>query len=67
MNFKITWTSGLVTHEVNESVTPDAYALSRWGINSAAELKETFGVTIEVEQDEPVEPIPVKSAKKSSK
>lgn len=38
--FKIKWPSGLVTEEFSETCTPDAYAMERWGLRTAAEVAE---------------------------
>lgn len=45
MNYEITWPSGLTTVESSETLTADAYAMERWGLNSAAEVAE-HGVLI---------------------
>lgn len=49
MKFKVTWTSGKEAEfETNECESVDAFAMRRWGMNSAAEVNEQFGVGIEV-------------------
>jgi hypothetical protein len=46
MWFKITWPSGLVTHEASEAMSREALAMERWGKNTLEEV-EAFGVKIE--------------------
>lgn len=48
--FRITWPNGMSTVEAAEADTVDAYAMSRWGANSYAEMEST-GVTLEVTDD----------------
>lgn len=45
--FKITWPTGLVTVEHSEYDTVDRYVMSRWGKDSADQLKE-FGTEVAV-------------------
>lgn len=51
--FRVTWPTNKVTEiEVDEALHPDAYALSRWGVDSAAAVFEQFGVKLEVVSDD---------------
>lgn len=59
--FAITWGSGLKTEvEASGVATVDAYAMERWGQNSAEEVRQQFGVTI-VQVDDEVKTNEVKS------
>lgn len=50
--FAITWGTGLrTTVEASSVETVDAYAMERWGHNSAEEVRQQFGVTIELVDD----------------
>jgi hypothetical protein len=46
MWFKITWPTGLTTHESSETQNREAYAMERWGQDSL-EAVEALGVKIE--------------------
>lgn len=46
MWFKVTWPTGLVTHEASEALSREALAMERWGKNTLEEV-EAYGVKIE--------------------
>ena len=54
--FRVTWSSGKRAEiEVDEAINDDAYAMSRWGQDSAAVVQQLYGVIIEqVADDEPI-------------
>ena len=55
MKFKVTWSSGKDTEfETNECEGVDAFAMRRWGMNSAAQVFEEYGVKLEVAEDDEV-------------
>lgn len=51
--FEVEWTTKKRTDiETSESLTADAYAMQRWGQNSAQEVFELYGVRItQVDED----------------
>lgn len=46
MEFVVTWPSGQTEIDCSETTTADAYAMERWGCNTATSVLEQYGVTI---------------------
>lgn len=61
MKFRIDWSSRKRTIETAEAATPDAYAMERWGIDTAQEVFDLYGVTITAVGSEPLEPSDLQS------
>ena len=50
--FSITWSTAKQTEvEIDESISADAYAMARWGVDSAAQVLADYGVKIELLHD----------------
>lgn len=49
--FHVQWTSGSRSIETAEAATADAYAMERWGMNSAAQVFDDYGVKITLLSD----------------
>ena len=60
MEFLVTWPTGQQERDCSETATPDAYAMERWGCESAEHVLTQYGVKIDmVEAQEPApEPEP---------
>jgi hypothetical protein len=57
MKFGIEWASGSREVDVAECINPDAYAMQRWGLDTAAAVKDAYGISIVLlEDDHPVTP-----------
>ncbi len=46
MEFLVTWPNGQTEVDCSETTTADAYAMERWGCNTAAQVQTQYGVGI---------------------